>query len=86
MFLESLLMLIFAKLVLYKKTIKIVFCIVMAITAIIAYCKSLASRKYYRCPKCGESFRTEQMTAECCKVCGSKLEEINDKNVNDKAI
>lgn len=86
MFLETLLQLIFAKIVLYKKTIKIIFCVVMAITAVIAYCKSVASRKYYRCPECGESFRTEHMTAQCCKVCGAKLEETVDKNVNDKAI
>ena len=50
-----------------------------------AYNNSLKSRKYYRCPKCGESFRSEHMVSKCCKVCGAELEEQNDTNVNDKA-
>ena len=63
----------------------IVFIVVIIVCALIAYDKSLKSRKYYKCPKCGESFRTEHMEAKCCKVCGAKLIETNDTNVNDKA-
>ena len=51
-----------------------------------AYKKSVKSRKYYKCPECGESFRSEHMDAQCCKVCGAKLVETDDINVNDKAV
>lgn len=50
-----------------------------------AYNKSVKSRKYYKCPQCGESFRTEHMESKRCKVYGAELEETNDTNVNDKA-
>lgn len=50
-----------------------------------AYKKSIASRKYYKCPECGESFRSEHMDSMCCKVCGAKLVEINSTDVSDKA-
>ena len=50
-----------------------------------AYKKSINSRKYYKCPQCGESFRSEHMVSKVCKVCGAELEEIFDSNVNDKA-
>lgn len=51
-----------------------------------AYKKSVKSRKYYKCPECGESFRSEHLNSVCCKVCGAKLEETDDSNVNDKAV
>ncbi len=50
-----------------------------------AYNKSIKSRRYYKCPQCGESFRMEHSQARCCKVCGAELEEISDINVNDSA-
>lgn len=58
---------------------------ILVISALIAYDKSLKSRKYYKCPECGESFRSEHMDAKCCKVCGAQLVETYDKDVNDKA-
>lgn len=63
----------------------IVLILVIVIAALIAYDKSVKSRKYYKCPQCGESFRTEHMDSKCCKVCGAELVETNDTNVNDKA-
>ena len=51
-----------------------------------AYNASLKSRKYYICPNCGESFRTEHMNSKCCKVCGTPLELKSDDNVNDSAV
>lgn len=63
----------------------IIIVLVIVITALIAYDKSVKSRKYYKCPECGESFRTEHMDSKCCKVCGAQLVETNDTNVNDKA-
>ncbi|CCY63094.1 MAG: hypothetical protein ACLSA2_06930 [Candidatus Gastranaerophilaceae bacterium] len=51
-----------------------------------AYKKSVKSRKYYRCPQCGESFRSEHMDSKCCKVCGAQLDETEEKDVNDKAV
>ena len=50
------------------------------------YKNSLKSRKYYTCPHCGESFRTEHMQSKCCKVCGAPLEEKQDTEVNDSAL
>lgn len=57
----------------------------IVVCALIAYDKSLKSRKYYKCPECGESFRSEHMESQCCKVCGARLIETSDTNVNDKA-
>ncbi len=51
-----------------------------------SYKKSVKSRKFYICPQCGESFRSEHMESKCCKVCGAELEEKADKDVNDSAI
>ncbi len=51
-----------------------------------AYNKSVKSRKYYVCPNCGESFRSEHMDSKCCKVCGTELRLKTDTNVNDSAI
>ena len=62
----------------------IVIIAVAVLCALIAYKKSLKSRKYYKCPECGESFKSEQMESQCCKVCGAQLVETNDINVNDK--
>ena len=62
----------------------IIACVIVA-CALFAYDKAVKSRKCYRCPECGESFRTEHMDAKCCKVCGAKLVETNEENVNDKA-
>lgn len=67
-----------------------VLCQVLIILAIIIFCvvaykNSVKSRKYYVCPSCGESFRTEYMDSKCCKVCGAKLIEQDDTSINDKA-
>ena len=37
------------------------------------YIRSVASRKVYRCPSCGESFRVELMDAGHCNTCGATL-------------
>lgn len=60
--------------------------VLLAAIMIYLYNRSVESRKYYVCPNCGESFRTEQMKADSCKVCGCKLDLKNDENVNDKAV
>ena len=60
----------------------LVFVVCFCVTV---YRNSIKSRKYYICPHCGESFRTEYMNSKCCKVCGASLEEKNDDNVNDNA-
>ena len=51
-----------------------------------AYRKSIKSRKYYICPNCKESFRSEYMASKCCKVCGAELKEKDDTDINDSAI
>lgn len=58
--------------------------ILVIVIGIIGFIKSVMSRKYYRCPVCGESFRAENMNSKTCKVCGADLEETNDTIVNDK--
>lgn len=60
------------------------FFILIVIIGIIGFIKSIHSRKYYKCPICGESFRSENMESKTCKVCGSNLEETFDKNITDK--
>lgn len=54
------------------------------IVATIVYQRSVVSRKYFKCPGCGETFRAEFMDAKCCKVCGTTLERTYDENVTDK--
>lgn len=51
-----------------------------------SYTNSVKSRKYYICPHCGESFRSEHMNSKCCKVCGAPLDEKEDEEVNDSAL
>lgn len=54
------------------------------ILGVIGFIKSVKSRKFYKCPVCGESFRSENMESMTCKVCGANLEESNDSIVTDK--
>lgn len=53
--------------------------------AIRAYARAVRSRKYYKCPECGESFRVELMQATHCKVCGAVINLSNISEVTDKA-
>ena len=62
----------------------VLFFAAMAITAFLVYNRAVDSRKYYKCPGCGESFRAEFMNAKCCKVCGTFLERTDDEDVSDK--
>lgn len=60
---------------------------IFAIIFIIAYyfyAKAVASRKFYKCPVCGESFRVEQMSATNCKVCGAPIKLSENNDVSDK--
>lgn len=52
---------------------------------VILYKNSATSRRYYICPNCKESFRTEHMNSKRCKVCGTPLNETFDTDVNDSA-
>jgi len=65
--------------------LNIILLVIFIIVCRIVYINSIKSRKYYVCPNCGESFRSEHMTSKCCKVCGANLEEKLDKNTNDNA-
>lgn len=58
--------------------------LLLATIGYFTYKKAVASRKYYICPGCGESFRTEFMDAKCCKVCGTSLEYKDSQDVTDK--
>ncbi len=58
--------------------------LLIVIFAILGFIKSIRSRKYYKCPVCGESFRSENMNSETCKVCGANLERTDDENITDK--
>lgn len=58
--------------------------ILIVIVGIIGFIKSVGSRKFYKCPSCGESFRSENMESMTCKVCGANLEETYDSNITDK--
>ena len=56
------------------------------IVAYLVYIKSVETRKFFKCTNCGETFRTEHMTAKSCKVCGAalKLIDCDDEDVSDK--
>lgn len=55
----------------------------IVIVSVIVYQRAIATRKFYKCPNCGETFRTELMDAKCCKVCGTYLENTDDEKVTD---
>lgn len=80
---------------LFEKALEFIYnsilCQILIVIAIVtaciaAYKNSVKSRKYYVCPSCGESFRSEYMESKCCKVCGAQLEEKDNTEVNDKAV
>lgn len=48
------------------------------------YQNAVKTRKFYKCPNCKETFRTEHMDAQICKVCGTNLELLESENVTDK--
>ena len=60
--------------------------IIVLIAGIIGFINALRSRKRYKCPVCGESFRVENMDANTCKVCGAKVEKTFDENITDKTV
>lgn len=65
-------------------SITIIILTLICIIGVFGFIKSICSRKYYKCPICKESFRTENMNAKTCKVCGAILEETCDTNITDK--
>ena len=72
---------------LFDKYINMIYLLIFLLIVVLAvyyYRKSLKSRKYYQCPNCKESYRTEHMTSTTCKVCGSEVVDVNDENVSDK--
>ncbi len=62
----------------------LIILLLIIIVGIIGFFKSVASRRYYKCPVCGESFKIENMKPETCKVCGASLVESQNSNVTDK--
>ncbi len=58
--------------------------VLMFIIGIFGFIFALKSRKTYKCPECGETFKAEYMDAKTCKVCGANLEVDNDAQINDK--
>jgi hypothetical protein len=46
---------------------------VVLLVGIIFYLRSVASRKRYCCPQCGEQLQVELMKAEHCNMCGAPL-------------
>ena len=57
---------------------------IIIIAGIIGFIKAIKSRKFYKCPVCGESFRAENMSPSNCKICGAELNETDDPNITDK--
>ena len=55
----------------------------LILLALLFYFLARKSRKNYKCPECGESFRVEHMSASRCKVCGTEVEATED-DVSDK--
>lgn len=51
--------------------------------ALLFYFLARKSRKNYKCPECGKSFRVEHMSVSRCKVCGTEV-EATEGDVSDK--
>lgn len=49
--------------------------VVIVLLGIFFFMLSVASRKRYRCPQCGEVIRTEYLHASRCNMCGAPLRE-----------
>jgi len=61
------------------------FLILFIALAVLVYIRAVNSRKFYKCPECGESFRVELMKASRCKVCGAVINNTDNPNISDKA-
>lgn len=56
----------------------------LIILGVFFFLRAVASRKVYRCPECGESFRVELMKAQNCKSCGTPVKLSHDGKITDK--
>jgi hypothetical protein len=43
--------------------------------ALVFYLFSLASRRTFKCPQCGERITTDYLEAKRCGMCGAELEK-----------
>ena len=57
---------------------------IFIVLGVIFYLRAVASRKVYRCPECGESFKVELMKAQNCKSCGTPVKLSDDGKITDK--
>lgn len=48
---------------------------IIIVLGIFFYLLSVASRKRFRCPQCGEYIQTEYLVAKRCNLCGAPLRE-----------
>lgn len=48
--------------------------LILLVLAILFYLRSVASRKHYVCPHCGDRSTVELMEAGHCSSCGTQLE------------
>lgn len=55
----------------------------ISLIALFFYLRARKSRKNYKCPECGESFRVEHMSVSRCKVCGTEV-QLTDQDISDK--
>ncbi len=49
--------------------------VVVLTIGLLCYLRSVASRRHWRCPACGERCTTEHLEATCCSSCGAALED-----------
>lgn len=68
----------------YTMVLYLLIVVLIVALAFYFYKRSIKSRKYFMCPNCKEVYRTEHMTSTTCKVCGSEVVEVNNKDVTDK--
>lgn len=50
---------------------------------IVTYVLLKRNKKVYICDSCGETFNFEQMTAKSCSVCGGRLVEIREDEIEE---
>lgn len=67
-----------------SETVRDVIFVTAIVGAVFFFSRAVSSRKYYKCPHCGESFRVELMRASHCKACGAEVNISMDENTSDK--
>ena len=62
----------------------VIIYMVALVLLILVFLRAKNSRKIYKCPDCGESFRVELMDSSHCNVCGTNVKNSAESNYTNK--